>query len=72
MAVYIKVQKMWQKNGKKWANQMYIIGLLIFNGTQTRAGLLQETAKKSSWPVTGLGNRGSLEVLNDIELILND
>ena len=46
MAVYIKVQKMWQKNGKKWANQMYIIGLLIFNGTQTRAGLLQETAKK--------------------------
>ena len=28
--------------------------------------------QKSSWPVTGLRNRESLEVLNDIKLILND
>ena len=26
--------------------------------------------QKSSWPVTGLGNRGSVEVLNDIKLFL--
>ena len=37
-----------------------------------RAGLLKETAKKSSWPVTGLWNRGTLKDLNDSKLIVNE
>ena len=37
-----------------------------------RAGLLLETAKKGSWPVTGLWNRGPLKILNGIKLILDD
>ena len=35
------------------------------------AGLLWETAKKSSWPVTGLLSRGPLKDLKDSKLILN-
>ena len=37
-----------------------------------RAGLLYETAKNSSWPVTALGNKGPLKVLNGTKLILDD
>ena len=37
-----------------------------------RASLLQETAKKSSWLVTGYWNRGPLKILNGIKLILDD
>ena len=29
-------------------------------------------AKNSSWPVTGLGNKGPLKVLNGAKLILDD
>ena len=29
-------------------------------------------ANNSSWPVTGLGNKGPLKVLNGTKLILND
>ena len=29
-------------------------------------------AKNTSWPVTGLGNKGPLKVLNDTKLILDD
>ena len=35
---------------------------------EARAALLKETAKKSSWPVTGLWNRGPLTILNGIRL----
>ena len=41
----------------------------IPHNMHTRAGLLQETAKKSSWPVTGLQNRGPLMDPNDSKLI---
>ena len=33
---------------------------------------LKETAKNSSWPVIGLGNKGPLKVLNDTKQILDD
>ena len=36
----------------------------------SRAGLLLETEKRSSWPVTGLWNRGPLKDLNDFKLIV--
>ena len=39
---------------------------------KTRAGLLQETAKKSPKQETGFGNRGPLEAPDDTKLILND
>ena len=37
-----------------------------------RASLLQETAKNSSWPVTGLRSRGPLKELKDSKLILKE
>ena len=37
-----------------------------------RAGLLYEMAQNSSWPVTGLGNKGPQKVLNGAKLILDD
>ena len=43
--------------------------LLLNQLSATRAGLLQETAKNSSWPVTGLGSRGPLK---DLKQILNE
>ena len=39
---------------------------------EARAALLKETAKKSSRPVTGLWNRGPLQILNGIKLIMDD
>ena len=48
---------------------MHHIGILrLF----ARAGLLKETAKNSSWPVTGLGNKGPLKVLNVNKLFQDD
>ena len=47
----------------------------IYEITKTclpRAGLLLEKQKTSSWPVTGLWNRGPLKILNGIKLILDD
>ena len=38
----------------------------------SRAGLLYQTAKTGSWPVTGLGNKGPLKVLNCIKLMLDN
>ena len=38
----------------------------------TRAGLLYETAKNSSWPLNGLENKGPLKVLNGTKLILDN
>ena len=38
----------------------------------TGAGLLSKTAKYSSRPVTGLGNKGLLKVLNGTKLILDN
>ena len=37
-----------------------------------RAGLLYKMAQNSSWPVTGLGNKGPQKVLNGAKLILDD
>ena len=37
-----------------------------------KAGLLSETAKKSSWPINGLWIRGPLKILNGTQLILDD
>ena len=42
------------------------------NAVSTRASLLLETTKNSSWPVTGLWSRGPLKDLKDSKLILND
>ena len=41
-------------------------------GYKARGGLLYETAKISSKPVTGLCNRGPLKIPNGIKLILDD
>ena len=49
-----------------------IWGLIDASLPETRAGLLYETAKNSSWPVTGLENKGPLKVLNGTKLILED
>ena len=37
-----------------------------------RASLLQEMAKNNNWPVTGLGNKGCLKILNGTKLIIDD
>jgi hypothetical protein len=54
--VIYQAQKMWSQ--------------IKFHLNLVRAGLLFLTAKKSSWPVTGLRNRGPLKDLNDSKLIV--
>ena len=49
--------------------QWFLLSMLIFGQQLIRAGLLLETVKKSSWPVTGFQNRGPLKDLNDSKLI---
>ena len=44
----------------------------VFNFLYIRAGLIYEATKNSSLPVTGLGNKGPLKVLNGTKLILDD
>jgi hypothetical protein len=43
----------------------------VFKITLSRASLLYETAKNSSWTVTGLGDKVPLKVLNGTKLILD-
>ena len=48
------------------------VDTLLDSSNTSRTGLLLETAKNSSWPVTGLKNRGPLKDLKDSKLILNE
>ena len=52
-----------------WLN---LLVLFMVRKKSTTVGLLSEMAKNSSWPVTGLGNKGPLKVLNGNKLILDD
>ena len=53
-----------------WIHLLFRVSALC--SIHTRAGVLWEMAKNSFWPVTGLGNKGPLKVLNGTRMILDD
>ena len=51
---------------------LVLVGNVVKMLPKLEPGFFKETAKKSSWQVTGLRNRGPLKDLNDSKLIVNE
>ena len=53
---------------------LIICFVLVFSSfvSYAKASLLFKRQKNSSWPATGLGNKGPLKILNGTKLILDD
>ena len=76
----LKRVKTWGKKSMhdqsfKWEEGFHLLNKiwgLKSNNLFASAALLYHASKKSTWPVTGLGNRGPLKILNDTKLDPNE